>query len=37
VGLPKSAYEFQQIKSMGFSDKKLAQLVSKKVRRYSPN
>jgi carbamoyl-phosphate synthase large subunit len=29
-GLPKSAHEFQHIKSMGFSDKKLAQLVSKK-------
>ena len=29
-GLPKSAHEFQNIKSMGFSDKKLAQLVNKK-------
>ena len=29
-GLPKSALEFQKIKAMGFSDKKLAQLVNKK-------
>ena len=29
-GLPKSALDFQHIKSMGFSDKKLAQLVSTK-------
>ena len=30
-GLPKSAVEFQNIKSMGFSDKKLGELSNKKV------